>query len=303
MKNRIRILIRALLVFFTLGMAAEIYVSQEAFARAGAKRSMGRQMPSSQRTAPPPQQYNGAPSQPQKGGFMKGLAGGIAGGFLGSMLFSSLGHAGVGGSGGGGGIGLIEILLLAGLGYLLYRMWKNRQLQTAGGAPSSGLGAGGSTWQKQWAPQAGYGNNTGAFAQSLNPTSPITSEEASDIFFRIQAAWTRRDLGSVRHLLGSDISRTLDDDISVLKRDQRINRLENISIRQVDVRESTQEAGEDLTRVRFVANLLDYTVDESSSKVLEGSDTEPVKFEEEWIFGRSSSNPSEAWKLVGIQQV
>src|SRR5215471_9709447 len=71
--------------------------------------------------APPPQQPS--PMAPQPGGFMRTFGTAMLGGFLGSMLFSGLANAGFGGLGGfgGSGFGLIEILLLAGLGYILYR--------------------------------------------------------------------------------------------------------------------------------------------------------------------------------------
>jgi predicted lipid-binding transport protein (Tim44 family) len=52
--------------------------------------------------------------------------------------------------------------------------------------------------------------------------------------------------------------------------------------------------------VRFLASLLDYTVDESSNQVLAGSSTEPVKFEEYWTFTRPLG--PNAWKLSAIQQ-
>ena len=39
--------------------------------------------------------------------------------------------------------------------------------------------------------------------------------------------------------------------------------------------------------MRFTANLLDYTVDEASGKVLEGDSSEPVKFDEKWAFARA----------------
>src|SRR5262245_36290797 len=70
---------------------------------------------------PPPQQPS--PMAPQSGGFMRTFGTAMLGGFLGSMLFSGLANAGFGGVGGlgGSGFGLIEILLLAGLGYFLYR--------------------------------------------------------------------------------------------------------------------------------------------------------------------------------------
>jgi hypothetical protein len=56
------------------------------------------------------------------------MAGGLAGGMLGSMLFSSFAGAGGGyGHTGGGGIGMFEIILLAGIGYLIYRYVRHRR--------------------------------------------------------------------------------------------------------------------------------------------------------------------------------
>jgi hypothetical protein len=55
---------------------------------------------------------------------MRSMAGGIMGGMLGSMLFSSFAGAGMGPGMGGGGIGFLEIILLAGGGYLIYRYIK-----------------------------------------------------------------------------------------------------------------------------------------------------------------------------------
>ena len=52
--------------------------------------------------------------------------------------------------------------------------------------------------------------------------------------------------------------------------------------------------------VRFLANLLDYTTDESGTQLVEGSRTEPVKFEEFWTFTRPVG-PG-AWRLSAIQQ-
>ena len=47
-------------------------------------------------------------------------------------------------------------------------------------------------------------------------------------------------------------------------------------------------------------NVLDYTVDETGNQVIEGSRTEPVKFEEYWTFVRPVGPNS--WKLSAIQQ-
>ena len=112
-----------------------------AHARAGGSRSSGslgsrsysRTATPSSQPAPSRQQVAPAPSpfqQQQGGGFMRSMAGGIMGGMLGSMLFSGSARAG-GGMGGGGGIGLFEILLLAGIGYFIFRYIKKKRADSA----------------------------------------------------------------------------------------------------------------------------------------------------------------------------
>jgi predicted lipid-binding transport protein (Tim44 family) len=107
-------------------------------ARAGGSRSMGSR--GSRSYARPASNYSQQSQQRQQiapapgpfqqqagGGFMRGMAGGIMGGMLGSMLFSGVAGAGSGGMGGGGGIGLFEIVLLGGIGYLIYRYIKKKR--------------------------------------------------------------------------------------------------------------------------------------------------------------------------------
>ena len=63
----------------------------------------------------------------QEEGSWRLSGGGLLGGLLGGMLFSSLGFGGMGGGFGGSGIGMIEILLLLGLGYFIFKMVKRRR--------------------------------------------------------------------------------------------------------------------------------------------------------------------------------
>jgi predicted lipid-binding transport protein (Tim44 family) len=81
---------------------------------------------SRQQAAPAPGSYQQQPG----GGFMRNLAGGMMGGMLGSMLFGSVAGAGTG-AGGGGGIGMLEIALLAGIGYLLFRYIGKRRADSS----------------------------------------------------------------------------------------------------------------------------------------------------------------------------
>jgi predicted lipid-binding transport protein (Tim44 family) len=125
------------------------------------------------------------------------------------------------------------------------------------------------------------------------------TETASDVFFKVQAAWMTRDMASVRNLLTPEMYATLQKDCDRLRAERRVNRLENIAVRSVELTEAWQESGQDFATVHFLANLLDYTTDEGG-QVLEGSRVEPVKFEEFWTFARPvGPNP---WRLSAIQQ-
>jgi predicted lipid-binding transport protein (Tim44 family) len=125
-------------------------------------------------------------------------------------------------------------------------------------------------------------------------------EVCTDLFFKVQAAWGNRDLEPIRAILTPEMYAQLGADVMRLRNERKINRLENIAVRSVELTEAWQERGQDYVTVRFLANLLDYTVDEGTSTVLDGSRTDPVKFEEYWTVTRQvGSNP---WLLTAINQ-
>jgi predicted lipid-binding transport protein (Tim44 family) len=126
------------------------------------------------------------------------------------------------------------------------------------------------------------------------------AETASDVFFKVQGAWTARDLQSVSASLTPEMQAQLQRDCDRLRAEQKINRLENIAVRSAEITEAWQETGQDFVTVHFLASLLDYTTDESGARVLDGSRTEPVKFEEYWTFVRPVGPGP--FRLSAIQQ-
>ena len=296
------------LVFFT-GAMIEIS-STTAEARFGGGRSSGRSSGfGSRRYSSPPsqgnsQQYNkpnsaqpaGAPAPASGGGFLRNMAGGMAGGLLGSMLFSSLGQAG-GFGGGSGGPGILPIILIAGLAYFGFRWWKSRSQSGSYGNSYTG----GNSNQNHYATTHATPDTQPMNQYRALPPEGIDAETASDIFFRVQGAWTRRDLTSVKNVLDVDIQSVLQQDLAELKQKQHINRLENITVRGATLLNTWQEENTDYSSVRFTANLLDYTTDEKSGQVVAGSDSLPVKFEEDWTFAKGPG--AVTWQLAGIQQV
>lgn len=109
-----------------------------------------------------------------------------------------------------------------------------------------------------------------------------------------------RDLSPVSALLTDEMKRIFQADLDQLLKDKKINRLENIAVRNVEVTEVWQESGQDYITTSLYANLLDYTTDDLTGSIVSGSKTEPVKFEEFWTFTRPVGN--NPWRLSGIGQ-
>lgn len=261
-----------------------------------------KQIPSPNPAYPPNQQQPGS-------GFLRGLAGGIVGGIIGNILFGCIARAfglGMGGFG-GSGIGLLDILLIGVLIYGVYRFFRRQRLD---------VGTTGTYCQREIEPYSrpqSYGMQTDPIyhewerpsrLEGIRCTDPYFDERkfkdlSMDIFFKIKAAWIKRDLNPVHAIMADEIFGTMNNDVVDLKAQGRINRLDNIAVRAVDIVESWQDGAVDFITVRFLASVIDYTVSESG-ELLSGSKNDPVKSEEYWTFTRHTRDTS--WRLSAINQ-
>ncbi len=296
-----------------------LWASSEVMARAGGGLSggfRGSRSFSAPRTFSPSPLNPGAPSSgmfnqstpmaPSTGSpLLRGLAGGLAGGFLGNMLFGGLGHGAMGSGGGGGGIGFLEIILLGIGAFLLFRFIRSRK-KTAGSPfqqtnyipPPYSQDPNPSGLAADQTVEAGIGHIQSMDAR-FNPAD--FKDWVQDLFFKIQAAWTNQDLGPLTPFLAPEIQAMFSRDLEGQKSQNRINRLENIAVRSVDITEAWQEEGKDFITILFYANLLDYLEDKKTGAVVSGSKTEPVKFREYWTFVRPVGG-QDNWQLSAIQQ-
>ena len=234
---------------------------------------------------------------------MRGVLGGLAGGFIGSMLFRNMGYgAGTGADTGSGGIGMLEILVLAGLGFMVFRMFAQRRMAAANHAnPINGA------YDKLESVRGTgpFANDEQNYAQTLqlyDATFDLNrfKEQRMDDFLKIQSAWNSRDLRAVESLIVPEFQKTLDADVQNLKTSGQINKLENIAVRGAELAESWQEYGKEYATLKLKAQLLDYTIDERTQTVVAGDRNQPVKFEEEWTFVRGVGDQSQPWKLTAI---
>jgi predicted lipid-binding transport protein (Tim44 family) len=213
------------------------------------------------------------------------------------------------GDGAGGGFGMMDLLLLAGIAYLIY--WFVRRRRAAQEAPATvyasqmaadAYGSGAPTavldvpaWQQDR--DRGLGH-----VRQLDPgfDEAAFRELCTDRFFQIQAAWMRRDLDTLRPLLTDEMQGVFGKQIAAATAKRQRNKLENITVRAVELTEVWQEAGQEYITVRLLANLLDYTVDDTTGALVDGSDRTPVKFEEFWTWVRSVGTTD--WRLGAINQ-
>jgi predicted lipid-binding transport protein (Tim44 family) len=292
----------------------------EAFARAGSGGSRGsrsssapaRPAPTSPSNPSSPSRSLNSPTpapaqQPSRGWFGGGLMGGLMGfalgGLLGSMLFGGLGH------GFGGGIGLLELLLIGGGLFLLFRYMSARRAQqpsyAGAGAPYAGSGYTAVDVPSTSTPEPaapltsdldrGVGHIRGMDA-AFDPG--VVADTARGLFGDVQQALTARDMSPVSARLTSRMYTELTGQCDRLRAARQTNRMESISVRTAEVTEAWQESGQDFVTVYLAGSLADYTVDDSTGAVVTGSKT-PQSFEEFWTFTRPvGPNP---WRLSAIQ--
>lgn len=253
-------------------------------------------------TTPAPASSQPMPQSAQRpgmfGGLMGGLAGFALGGLIGSMLFGGMG------GGFGGGFGVLELLLIGGAIFLVFRMVRGRSETPAyAGAGAYGSGQGwptsGSTVMEAPPGESdldrGIGHIRGMDA-SFDPTG--FAEWAKTTFVDIQAGIVKRDLITVRDRLTPQEFARLLAQCDELRSARRTNRIERIQIGRADVSEAWQESGQDWVTVYFTVSLVDYTVDDATGAVVEGATT-PVDIQEYWTFTRPVG--PKPWRLSAIQ--
>ncbi len=259
-------------------------------------------------TSPSRSSTQSAPMQPQRpslfGGLMGGIAGFALGGLIGSMLFGGMGR------GMGGGIGILEILLIAGGAFFLIRALRGRRSEPApayADAGASAYGAGSAGWSGGAAaeapavPSAPSDLERGiGFIRQMDPgfAPAAFGEWAQRAFADVQDGITRRDLSTVSDRLTPQEYARLQGQCDQLRSARQTNRVEQIQCKRVEVTEAWQESGQDWVTVYIGASLVDYTVDDSTGGLVNGSKS-PQEIEEYWTFTRPVG--PQPWRLSAIQ--
>ena len=238
----------------------------------------------------------------QPGGFLNrpGFLGGLAAGFIGAGLIGLLfGHGLTGGLGGFASIlGLVlQVGLIAIIGYMLWSWWQRRNQPAFAGGPS--LRDAPANGPRPLGGLGGLGGSSPAPAASGSDTVGVTPADF-DTFERllgeIQTAYGAEDLNRLRSRVTPEMLSYFSEDLAAMASRGIANRLSNIKLLQGDLAEAWHEGNTEYATVAMRYSLNDEIVDRASGRVLEGG---PEEATEVWTFMRVRGG---SWLLSAIQQ-
>jgi predicted lipid-binding transport protein (Tim44 family) len=226
------------------------------------------------------------------GGAGRGMLGGLAAGFLGAGLFGMLFGGGMF-SGLGGLSSIFGLILQIGLIIIVVRLamswWQRRH------APASayaGVAAGPAA-----SPSFGTGFGLGSGSAPLE-ILPADYEAFERLLSEIQAAWSNEDVARLHTLATPEMVSYFTGDLEKNRARNVINKVSDTRLLQGDLAEAWREGDTDYASVAMRFSMVDKTVDRSSGRLVEGSET-PAEATEVWTFMRPRGA---SWELSAIQQ-
>ncbi|MDE5833617.1 MAG: 39S ribosomal protein L45 [Desulfovibrio sp.] len=272
-----------LLLFSALAVSLPDY--SEA-ARMGGGRSFGGRPSMSAPASRPAQRSQAQQAQPGSTMRSPGMMSGLFGGLLAGTLLGSL----LGGHGMGGGGGLLDIILLAIVAYVGYRLYKrfkaNQGRETAPAvAPFARQSTGGDMWNNL-RQNFGPGSSQPQVDVPAGFDTKDFLEGAKMAYKRMQESWDKRDLQDIAHFATPAVIHNLEKQRDA---DPNPSRTELVLVNAELLGVETE--GDD-TRAQVYFDVLMRENPNQQS---------PEAVREVWHFVRSGQNGN--WKLDGIQQV
>src|SRR2546429_5407799 len=243
------------------------------------------------------------PASSPLGGFLgrPGFLGGLFTGFLGAGLLGMLfGHGFLGGLGGFASmLGLmLQIGLIAIIGYLLWTWWQRRSQPALASGPALRDYASGAA-----RPQMGFGGGSGAPASSARASgtdevglTPDDFNAFEKILAEVQSAYSAEDLARLRRQVTPEMLSYFSEELSANASKGVVNRISDVKLLQGDLAEAWREGDTDYATVAMRFSLNDETVERDSGRVLQGG---PEEATEVWTFMRVRGGH---WLVSAIQQ-
>ncbi|MBM3571569.1 MAG: hypothetical protein FJX52_04275 [Alphaproteobacteria bacterium] len=247
----------------------------------------------------------------QRNPFMAGMMGGLIGAGIGGLLFGN-GFGGLGDLGGTGMLGLLlQIALIGGLAYLIISFIRRRnQARQMGAEPAYATANAGTGPMERQAIDVNQGGQAGSISGGAAPrpgdggsdeigVTNADLDRFDQMLGKIQASWSKSDIGALRGLLTPEMLSYFSEQLSEEASKGIKSIAEQVTMDQGSVAESWAEGNAEYATVALRFSALDYTIENASGRVVEGSKTERVARTEIWTFMRHRGG---SWLLSAIQQ-
>ena len=238
--------------------------------------------------------------------FGSGFGGMLMGGLLGAGLFGLLSGSGMFGGAAGlaGMLGLLlQVALIGGVIWLALSFFRNRQAATANG-PMARQGMMGQQPPYASTPAGSFAAN--AAPQKVAPQRIDIAQEDYEAFdrvlVRIQDAYGREDVATLRALATPEMASYFSDDIAENQRKKQHNLVSDAKLLQGDLSEAWRESDAEYATVSMRFSILDTTVERGTGRVIAGNADVPTEATEFWTFVRRPGSNANGWKLSAIQQ-
>jgi predicted lipid-binding transport protein (Tim44 family) len=237
------------------------------------------------------------------GGFLNrpGFLGGLFAGFLGAGLLGMLfGHGFLGGLGGAASmLGLLlQVGIVAAIGYLLWTWWQRRSQPALASGPALRDYQGGDSR----APM-GFGGGSGAAPSSARASgtdevglTPDDFNAFEKVLGEVQAAYSAEDLAKLRRVATPEVVSYFAEDLAANASQGVVNRVSDVKLLQGDLAEAWREGDTDYATVAMRYSLDDQTIDRESGRVTQGGPDEATEI---WTFMRARGGH---WLVSAIQQ-
>jgi predicted lipid-binding transport protein (Tim44 family) len=194
---------------------------------------------------------------------------------------------------------LLQIGLVAIVGYMLWTWWQRRNQPALASGPALRdyhAGRGG--------PQPGFGGgSSGAAATTARASgtdevglTPDDFNAFERILGEVQTAYGAEDLGRLRRLVTPEMISYLAEELNANASTGVVNNISDVKLLQGDLAEAWREGDRDYATVAMRYSLVDQMVEREGGRVVEGG---PAEATEVWTFMRARRGN---WLVSAIQQ-
>ena len=183
-----------------------------------------------------------------------------------------------GSSDGGSGTFIVAVLIAVGVLAIVY-LSKRKNGKTGSRPVAAGAQA---TDPSTLRPMAEY--------LALDPqfSEEQMREKLSNMYVQFQNAWQSKDMETLRPYLTDALYAKCDRQLDAYRTNRQTNRIERISVLDVQLMGFKQQGGMDMLVARLKTRIVDYVVNDADGQVIRGSNTAEKFMDYEWDLVRTS---------------